>query len=245
MQLSRSAVIVPEGHNGRVVERFDPVDIVRCLDLLDHYFWVLIVVLVLEVVAGIRVVVVLGLVQFGPFGEVDAVSGGVVAGALNGEHLVRVLVHLLVAGERFEGGALSHEVYGHGGPLYVEAVQHFIGTVVELQDLPLGEVLVAAEEDLLLLLLGLLLALAHHGAGLVDLLLLGVADPPLLLLKLILKLILEILIFGHINNLPLLLQLLLPLVKGRRLHLLLLSGVALVLDDLAVGLDLFVLPSHC
>lgn len=130
-------------------------------------------------------------------------------------------------------------------------MQHLIGAVVELQDLALRQVLIVAEEDLLLLhlllLLLLLLALAHHGARLVDpFFLVGVADPPFLLLKLILELILEILVPGHINNVPLFLQLLLlvPIGVGL-LYFLGMAGVPLVFDDLAIGFHLLELPSHC
>lgn len=79
MQLPCPSVIVPKCYNRRVVQRLDPVDIMGGLDLLHDDLRVFIVVFVLEVVACVRIVVVFCLVQFGPFCEVYAVSGGVVA----------------------------------------------------------------------------------------------------------------------------------------------------------------------
>jgi hypothetical protein len=87
VDLPTMTVIVPERHHGRVVEGTDAVDVVGGLELLDHDFRLLVVG------GSLFVIVELGLVQFGPFGQVDAVLIAAVTGTLHSHDLVGVFIH--------------------------------------------------------------------------------------------------------------------------------------------------------
>ena len=71
------SVIVPESHDGGVIERPYPIDIKSSLYFLYNNLGILISVLVFLVLLGI--IIVLSSVQLVPFGEVDAVVVGAVA----------------------------------------------------------------------------------------------------------------------------------------------------------------------
>lgn len=71
------SVVVPESHDGGVIERPYPIDIKGSLYFLYDDLGILVSVLVLLVL--LRIIVVLSSVQLVPFGKVDAVVVGAVA----------------------------------------------------------------------------------------------------------------------------------------------------------------------
>ena len=71
------SIIVPECHDGGIIERPYPIDIKGSLYFLYNNLGILVSVLVFFVLLGI--IIVLSSVQLVPFGEVDAVVVGAVA----------------------------------------------------------------------------------------------------------------------------------------------------------------------
>lgn len=147
------SIVIPEGHNWRVIQCPDPIDIKGSLYFLYDDFWIFISMLVLLVLFWI--VIEFGSMKFIPLGKVDAVVVGSVAGALDCEDFVGVVFELEVFGERgVEGGRFGDEIDGHAWPFDVQSMQHIVCGVVEFQYFSLFEGFVAIQEDLRLLDLG-------------------------------------------------------------------------------------------
>ena len=86
------SIVVPVGNDGGVIEGPDSVDIVSSLYFLNYDFGIFLLV-------EFGVIVIFGLAEVGPFGEVYAVFIGVVAGTLYCEYLIGIVGHLCIVGE--------------------------------------------------------------------------------------------------------------------------------------------------
>lgn len=192
------SVVIPIRDDRRVVESSDSVDIKGSLNLLDEYFRI-------AFVSSLRIIIVFGLAEVRPFHEIDTVFGSIIARSLDSEHFIRVLIHLLIGVEcKIKWRVFSDEVYGHGGPLDIQSMEHIVGFIVEFQHFSLRQILVVAEVSLLpglfllhFLSLMVIFTFGHHSPRLINFyLMIGarLADPTFFLFKFILDRVLKILI---------------------------------------------------
>lgn len=80
------------------------------------------------------IIVIFSPMQLIPFGKIDAIVVGSVAGALNCKHLVWVVFELDELGERgVEWGGFCYKIDGHAWPFNIQSMQHIVCGIVEFQ----------------------------------------------------------------------------------------------------------------